>query len=915
MSYAPVHDAVQVYKFAKDWDENGLAAALEEWPPAHKVSDAYNVLKDIDENGLEGLLDLDFVKNSKVYQKAKDIKEGYTKLCKALEDGSFLCSLQKALAKKLKKKLKEKGKKFFKNSVVKLLKKYLIMRIRKVVSKQVKKVLRAVKHAALVLAGSVCSETSCKELEDEVDEAVEDSVDEVEEDLENGEDVEDLVDDVSEDADDIAEQLADEVSEEATKVADAAGDAAEEGGEAVEAAEDAAEEAVEDAGEDAIEDAAVDAGLGEVGLLVVGVQIHGFIKGTEAKVLHKWANDIGGWFGWILNGYADMLGFIADVTGWVTEAVMKVCKFTVVKTLRYLTPMGWIYGIMKKSRKKRTLEMTKGGIQYFPAIPGPKDIYPLLKSTEMEGMSLLDMAVEFPYNPWGSKFLILPRAVALFGDGSTSILTMRGWVWVVGPMELNPDIPGESPPPPVTLPAIGMAVDFPVGCAPPRVAIVYANGLVTYFPGTSYGPPGQKQVDMQSLVQLTPGQPCQPGYNVLNQMQALLGQQPQPFSWCPGGIQNCHQSCCQPGQPGCQPPSCQPYGPCVLPPPYTRDSTIAFPDDGNPHFVLGNADGSVNYYNGTSLTQLQEPNGSPIVRVEAQFPDAAGGGLQVVVLYINGVVNYYAEGQWTQLNGAGWGTAVCCALSVQFRASGQPEVVVACNNTDATYYDGSSWHWLHINPANLGPNVQPPPPDSLVPSPAFNLPPGPWQLPVGPGLPMQVKFAAASGAPRAPQVVLVAQQVDQRSGETTGAPFTMYFDSYRWNFLGIGTGIAELPDSQVRCAQISIQKYGPQILLGFYNGAVMYFPPSNFLPPPGQLVTSTCPRSASDCEYIPQGPNPPWIALNQGQEGTEKVNTLNAKFPDELPPFTSPPGHHLGNGFVQTMPEVVWGLGTYNDSS
>jgi hypothetical protein len=75
--------------------------------------------------------------------------------------------------------------------------------------------------------------------------------------------------------------------------------------------------------------------------------------------------------------------------------------------------------------------------------------------------------------------------------------------------------------------------------------------------------------------------------------------------------------------------------------------------------VVGLSEGSVQYYNGSSWSQLQGSGWNTDVNcMEANW--SVSGNPQVVVGLGDGSVQFYDSSDWTQLQDTGWGSAIGC---------------------------------------------------------------------------------------------------------------------------------------------------------------------------------------------------------------------------------------------------------------
>ncbi|MFN7740700.1 MAG: hypothetical protein ACK5RA_10645, partial [Cyanobacteriota bacterium] len=112
----------------------------------------------------------------------------------------------------------------------------------------------------------------------------------------------------------------------------------------------------------------------------------------------------------------------------------------------------------------------------------------------------------------------------------------------------------------------------------------------------------------------------------------------------------------------------------------------------NPSVVVGLSSSAVEYDNGDGWSQLQGTGWDNSVNcMEVNWP--ASGNPQVVVGLGNSSVQYYNGSSWTQLHDTGWKNSIG-SMAVNWNGAGTPEIVVGLGNGSVQYYNGSSWNQL-----------------------------------------------------------------------------------------------------------------------------------------------------------------------------------------------------------------------------
>ena len=84
------------------------------------------------------------------------------------------------------------------------------------------------------------------------------------------------------------------------------------------------------------------------GVWAMCAQVKAAVDGGEANLLHSCGNDCGGFFGDVLNGYADILGFVSNVTNDVISGVTDVAA-----TCFHDSRMGLLFGHNSKEKNNQ----------------------------------------------------------------------------------------------------------------------------------------------------------------------------------------------------------------------------------------------------------------------------------------------------------------------------------------------------------------------------------------------------------------------------------------------------------------------------------------------------------------------------------------------------------------------------------
>jgi hypothetical protein len=120
---------------------------------------------------------------------------------------------------------------------------------------------------------------------------------------------------------------------------------------------------------------------------------------------------------------------------------------------------------------------------------------------------------------------------------------------------------------------------------------------------------------------------------------------------------------------------------------------------GAPQIVVGCADGQVEYFNGSSWTELHDIGWATSIMQLSAYWDS-NNKLQAVVGLGDGAVEYWNGSGWTELHNTGWSNPVY-QLKAQFWNNQQPNVLVALmDGAILSYTPASGWTQIHNNDYN-----------------------------------------------------------------------------------------------------------------------------------------------------------------------------------------------------------------------